>query len=78
MKEINRPSKNTTTAMTRAVIYKYKLIECQDSYFRDMNVPNPIIQKALRDLMVNFIWDWDEISDNYKIDITEEEEVAAS
>ena len=64
--------------MTRAVIYKYDLIECQDSYFRDMNVPNPIIQKALRDLMVNFIWDWDEISDNYKIDITEEEEVAAS
>jgi len=27
--------------------------------------------------MVSFIWDWDEISDNYKVDITEEEEVAA-
>ena len=77
MQEINRPSKNTTTAMTRAVIYKYDLIDCQDAYFRDMNVPNPIIQKALRDLMVSFIWDWDEISDNYTVDITEEEEVAA-
>ena len=77
MKEINRPSKNTTTAVTRAVIYKYDLIDCQDAYFRDMNVPNPIIQKALRDLMVSFIWDWDEISDNYTVDITEEEEVAA-
>ena len=77
MKEVNKPSNNSTTAMTRAVIYKYGLIECQDAYFRDMNVPNPIIQKALRDLMVSFIWDWDEISDNYRIDITEEEEVTA-
>ena len=70
MKDVNKPSKNTTTAMTRAVIYKYGLIECQDAYFRDMNVPNPIIQKALRDVMVNFIWDWDEISDNYRVEIT--------
>lgn len=77
MKDVNKPSKNTTTAMTRAVIYKYGLIDCQDAYFRDMNVPNPIIQKALRDLMVSFIWDWDEISDNYRVDITQEEEVTA-
>ena len=78
MKEINRPSKNTTTAMTRAVIYKYDLIKHQEAYFRDMNVPNPIIQKALRDLMVSFIWDWDEISDNYRVDITSEEKATAS
>jgi hypothetical protein len=72
MKKVNHPSKNTTTAMTRAVLYKYNLIELQDNYFRDMNVPNPIIQKSLRDVMENFIWDWDEISDNYRVDITEE------
>ena len=78
MKEINKPSKNTTTAMTRAVIYKYGLIKYQESYFRDMNVPNPIIQKTLRDLMVNFMWDWDEISDNYRVDITSEEKITIS
>jgi hypothetical protein len=77
MKKVNHPSKNTTTAMTRAVLYKYNLIDLQDNYFSDMNVPNPIIQKSLRDVMVNFIWDWDEISDNYRVGITEEEEVAA-
>ena len=77
MKKVNHPSKNTTTAMTRAVLYKYNLIELQDNYFRDMNVPNPIIQKSLRDVMVNFIWDWDEISDNYRVDITEEEVVVS-
>ena len=45
MKEINRPSKNTLTAMTRAVCYKYGVIAHQEPYFRDMNVPNPILQK---------------------------------
>ena len=78
MKEINRPSKNTTTAMTRTVLYKYDLIKHQEAYFRDMNVPNPIIQKTLRDLMVSFIWDWDEIRDNYRVDITSEENVIAN
>ena len=78
MKKVNHPSNNTTTAMTRAVLYKYNLIEKQDDYFKDMNVPNPIIQKCLRDVMVSFIWDWDEISDNYKVNITEEAPRSAS
>ena len=59
--------------MTRAVFYKYKLIDAQDEYFRDMNVPNPIIMKSLRDVLMNFSWDWDEvICDNYKVVITED------
>ena len=78
MKKVNHPSHNTTTGMTRAVLYKYNLIEKQEDYFKDMNVPNPIIQKCLRDVMVSFIWDWDEISDNYKVNITEETTVKES
>ena len=74
MKKINHPSKNTTRAMTMAIIYKYDLIACQDKYFRDMNVPNPIIQQALKEVMSNFHWDMEDISDKYKINITEVEE----
>lgn len=74
MKKVNHPSKNSVTAMTRAVFYKYNLIEAQDEYFRDMNVPNPIIMKSLRDVLMSFSWDWDEmICDNYKVVITQEE-----
>lgn len=71
MKKINHPSKNTTRAMTMAIIYKYNLIECQDKYFRDMNVPNPIIQQALKDVMSNFLWDMDELCHKYRINVTE-------
>jgi hypothetical protein len=67
MKDINRPSKNTLTAMTRAVCYKYDVIACQEPYFRDMNVPNPILQKNLREVMEHFVWDWEEFLDQYKV-----------
>ena len=74
MKKINHPSKNSVTAMTRAVFYKYHLIEVQDAYFRDMNVPNPIIMKVLRDVIINFSWDWEEvICNNYKVVMTKDE-----
>ncbi|PCJ82334.1 MAG: hypothetical protein COA49_02220 [Bacteroidetes bacterium] len=71
MKKANHPSNNVLTAMTRAVFYKYRLIEVQEPYFRDMNVPNPIIMKNLRDVMGTFMMGWDEISDNYRITTTD-------
>ncbi|MDA0728914.1 MAG: hypothetical protein O3B70_00835 [Bacteroidetes bacterium] len=74
MKEINRPSKNTLTAMTRAVCYKYGVIAHQEPYFRDMNVPNPILQKNLREVMEHFVWDWGEFVGQYKVVKTMEEE----
>jgi hypothetical protein len=74
MKKVNHPSTNSVTAMTRAIFYKYHLIASQDDYFRDMNVPNPIIMAGLRDVVTNFYWDWDEvICDNYKVVITQED-----
>ena len=72
MNKINHPSKNNVTAMTRAVFYKYGLIQNQDVYFKDMNVPNPIIMKNLRDVMEHFTWEWDDICDNYRVIISEE------
>ena len=74
MKEINRPSKNTLTAMTRAVCYKYGVIAHQEPYFRDMNVPNPILQKNLRELMEHFLWDWEDFVDQYRVVLAPSEE----
>ena len=74
MKKINHPSNNTVTAMTRAVFYKYGLIDKQDVYFRDMNVPNPIIMKSLRDVMEHFAWEWEDISDHYRVTVSNEME----
>ena len=76
MKEINRPSKNTLTAMTRAVCYKYGVIAHQEPYFRDMNVPNPILQKNLRELMEPFLWDWEDFVDQYRVVLAPSEEQA--
>ncbi len=59
MWRVNHPSKNILYGMSKTFFYKYKLAQYQDSYFRDMNAPNPILLKRLDDLMRNFVWDWD-------------------
>jgi hypothetical protein len=67
MKQINRPSKNVGTAMTRAVFYKYHLNQYQNAYFRDMNAPEPNIQRDLKRLMEHFLWDWDAFTESYRV-----------
>ncbi len=65
--KVNQPSKNTLYAMSKAVFYKYNLNDYQEEYFKKMNSPNPILLKKLDDIMVNFIWSWEEINENYRI-----------
>lgn len=67
MGKVNAPSKNTVYAMSKAVFFKYNLVDCQDEYFRGMKTPNPIFLKNLDDLMRNFLWDWDAFNEKYKV-----------
>lgn len=67
MHRVNAPSKNTLYAMSKAVFYKYNLIECQEEYFRNMKTPNPIFCKNLDEIMRNFLWDWEAFSEKYKV-----------
>lgn len=67
MNKWNMPSKNIHYAMSKAVFNKYNMNQFQEEYFRNMNSPNPIFLKRLDDIMVNFIWDWQEIQNKYKI-----------
>jgi hypothetical protein len=67
MGRINTPSKNTLYAMSKAVFFKYDLIDCQDEYFRAMKTPNPIFCKNLDEVLRNFLWDWEAFNEKYKV-----------
>ena len=67
MKQVNKPSKNAVTAMTRAIFYKYHLNQFQAPFFRDMNSPNPTIQRELKELMEHFLWDWPAFNETYRV-----------
>jgi hypothetical protein len=64
---LNHPSKNTIYAMSKAVFYKYHLGQYQDEYFKNMDTPNPISLKKLNDLMEEFLFDWEQFVDDFKI-----------
>ena len=67
MDRLNFPSKNTVYAMGKVLFHEYDLFCFQDSYFREMRAPNPIILKRLNGLMGYFIWSWTEVAENYRV-----------
>lgn len=64
---LNQPSKNTLYAMSKAAFSKYNLSQYQDEYFKNMDTPNPIFLKRLNEIMSEFIFDWEQFIDDYKI-----------
>lgn len=67
MDRLNFPSKNTVYAMGKVLFHRYELFCFQDSYFREMKAPNPIILKRLNGLMGYFLWNWKEVNEQYRI-----------
>ena len=67
MDRLNFPSKNTVYAMGKVLFQQYELFCYQDSYFREMKAPNPIILKRLNGLMGYFLWNWKEVNEQYRI-----------
>ena len=67
MSRINHPSKNVVLAMAKAVFHVYNLNPYQEEYFRNLETPNPMFLKRMREMMGNFLWDWDYWLEQYKI-----------
>ena len=67
MHQVNMPSKNILYAMSKCFFFKYDLNPYQEDYFRNMKTPNPILLKALNDLMTRYFWDLEEYDKSFKI-----------
>ncbi len=67
MVRVNHPSKNMVYAMSKAFFRKYDLNDYQEDFFKSQKVPNPLIQKRLDAVMTQFIFNWEEFIDKYKI-----------
>lgn len=67
MERVNHPSKNTVYAMSKAIFHKYDLFRFQDTYFRSMRAPNPIVLSRLNKLMIFCLWDWAEVLEGWKV-----------
>lgn len=67
---VNHPSKNTLYGMSKAVFHKFQLNEHQESYFKNMKTPNPLFLKRMDEIMMNFLWDWDEFFKKHKLNFS--------
>ena len=67
---VNHPSKNTLYGMSKAVFHKFQLNDHQESYFKSMCTPNPLFLKRMDEIMMNFLWDWDEFFKKHKMNFS--------
>ena len=67
LSKVNHPSNNILYSISKGIYHKYNLNEYQEEYFRSLKTPNPLLLKRMDEVLVNFIWDWDEFLSKYKI-----------
>lgn len=65
--KVNFPSKKTLYAMSKSVFHRYGLNEFQKPFFKEKNVPDPILLKHLDEIMEQFIIDWNKFTDKFRI-----------
>ncbi len=54
-------------AIATAIFNKYGMNDCQVDHFQKMNTPNPIIIKSIEDATKNYIWNWSDLLEKYKM-----------
>ena len=54
-------------SMATAIFNKYGINNCQLDHFQKINTPNPIIIKSIEEATKNYIWNWPDFLDKYKM-----------
>lgn len=69
MVKLNQPSKKTLSAMARGMYLGYDLNDCQEDYFKSLNVPNPRFLMQMEEVLQHFLWDWTSFQEQYKVQL---------
>lgn len=64
---LNRSTGELPKSMATALFNKYDLNNCQVDHFQRMNTPNPIIIKSIEEATRNFLWNWVDFLEKYKM-----------
>ena len=54
-------------SMATAIFNKYGINNCQLDHFQKINTPNPIIIKSIEEATKNYIWNWPDFLEKYKM-----------
>ncbi|MEY2938141.1 MAG: hypothetical protein RL062_730, partial [Bacteroidota bacterium] len=52
---------------SKAVFHKYNLNPYQQDYFKMMQTPNPLFLKKMDEIMSNFLFNWENFNDKFKV-----------
>lgn len=64
---LNRSTGELSKSMATALFNKYGLNTCQVDHFQKINTANPIIIKSIEEATKNFLWNWPDFLEKYKM-----------
>lgn len=64
---LNRSLGELSKSMATALFNKYGLNNCQVDHFQKINTANPIIIKSIEEATKNFLWNWPDFLEKYKM-----------
>ena len=59
--------KDIANAMAKAIFYRCELNDFQTDHFQKLNAPNPIFLKEFSDILIHFLWNWNDLLGKYKV-----------
>jgi len=67
IRQLKTPTDELEKVISKAVFYKYNLNQYQIEHFQKLNAPNPVVVKSLSEVTGNFIWNWEDVLQKYKL-----------
>ncbi len=67
MKRVNLPSKTLYYGLAKYIFTIYGLNPYQQTYFKNLNSPNPLFLKELNQMLEPLVWDWEMILSEFKL-----------
>ncbi len=65
--QLKAPTDELEKVISKAIFYKYGLNNFQIDHFKNLNAPNPVVIKTLSEVSSNFIWNWEDVLQKYKL-----------
>ncbi|MBK21575.1 MAG: hypothetical protein CMP63_04560 [Flavobacteriales bacterium] len=64
---LEKTNNDLPKSMATAIFNKYGINNCQLDHFQKINTPNPIIIKSIEEATKNYIWNWTDFLEKYKM-----------
>jgi hypothetical protein len=70
LKKLNQDQQSIAKSMALGLFRKYDLGKYQQEHFQKQDIPSPKVMKDLSDMVMYFLWNWEDYLSKYKVSLS--------